>query len=161
MSKYKKNAVVPTGETEFQFKEGNINLHSEGYTWLVIFGPMAIYEGSGTIHSSGNYGFMVTVIDEKYTSSIDTNRFRIAIWDKDKGDALVYDNERGAAPGVIPTTELDKGNVALHQISVAAAATTEYPLVVIGNPPADLLERLTGTTNDKDNAVIFLPLITR
>lgn len=36
VSKYKKGSSIPTGNTEFQFKAGNLNFHSGVYDWLVI-----------------------------------------------------------------------------------------------------------------------------
>ena len=36
VSKYKKGASVPTGNTEFQFQAGGFNFHSEAYEWLVV-----------------------------------------------------------------------------------------------------------------------------
>jgi hypothetical protein len=41
--------------------------------------------------------------------------FRIKIWDKDNGDALVYDNEIGAGDNDGPTTVLGGGNIKIHQ----------------------------------------------
>ena len=36
VSKYKKGASLPTGNTEFQFKAGDLNFHSDEYDWLVL-----------------------------------------------------------------------------------------------------------------------------
>src|SRR6187431_2061149 len=38
VSKYQKGATVPTGNTEFQFQEGNLNFKSTNFQWLVIQG---------------------------------------------------------------------------------------------------------------------------
>src|SRR5207253_8535301 len=62
-SKYKAGANTPTGETEFQFQEGNLNFHSSTYSWLVVSGYMAQYKGTGTINGAGNYNFMLTARD--------------------------------------------------------------------------------------------------
>ena len=79
VSKYKKGAIVPTGETEFQFRVADLNFHSDTYQWLVIAGARAQYKGTGTINGKGNYGFMLTAIDEKLTLSTDVDLFRIKI----------------------------------------------------------------------------------
>ena len=63
VSKYQKGAKIPTGETEFQFKAGDLNFHSESYQWLVVAGAKAQYKGNGTINNLGSYGFMLTTID--------------------------------------------------------------------------------------------------
>ena len=39
VSKYQKGANVPTGNTEFQFKEANLNFKSTNYEWLVVQAP--------------------------------------------------------------------------------------------------------------------------
>ena len=83
VSKYKKGADVPTGNTEFQFKAGDLNFHSDSYDWLVVAGAKAMFKGTGTINGLGNYGFMLSAVDAAETPSTDTDLFRIKIWDKD------------------------------------------------------------------------------
>ncbi len=88
VSKYKKGATVPTGNTEFQFKAGDLNFHSSSYDFLVITmgGTNAQYKGSGTINGMGDYRFMLWAHDD----SPDT--FRIRIWWENSGENVVYDN---------------------------------------------------------------------
>jgi hypothetical protein len=65
VSRYKKGATVPTGDTEFQFQVANLSFKSKVYEWLVISGGFrAEYQGTGTINGAGNYGFILTAIDE-------------------------------------------------------------------------------------------------
>ena len=61
VSKYKKGANVPTGQTEFQFKAGDLNFHSSEYQWLVVNrdGTNAQFKGTGTINGTGEYKFML------------------------------------------------------------------------------------------------------
>ena len=115
VSKYKKGADVPTGETEFQFKAGSLNFHSDSYEWLVVAGHKAMYKGVGTINGAGNYGFMLSAIDEKLTPSTDVDLFRIKIWDKDDDDTIVYDNQMGAEDDADPTTAIGGGNIVIHK----------------------------------------------
>ena len=61
--------------------------------WLVIAGAKAKYKGIGTINGSGTYGFLLSGIDANLTPSIDVDLVRIKIWDKDNGDAVIYDNK--------------------------------------------------------------------
>ena len=111
VSKYKKGATVPTGQTEFQFKAGDLNFHSSSYEWLVVAGhDKAKYKGVGTINGTGNYGFMLTVTDNE--NSPDT--FRIKIWDIDNGDAIVYDNQMGVDDDAYDGTEIGGGNIKVH-----------------------------------------------
>lgn len=55
VSKYKMGKTTPIGTTEFQFKAGDINFHSDTYEWLVIAGAKAMYKGVGTINGAGNF----------------------------------------------------------------------------------------------------------
>jgi PKD repeat protein len=115
VSKYKKGATVPTGQTEFQFHAGDLNFHSTSYDWLVIAGAKAKYKGTGAINGAGNYGFMLTAIDEKLTPSTDVDMFRIKIWNKDNGDTIVYDNQLGDDDDVDPATALGEGSIVIHK----------------------------------------------
>jgi hypothetical protein len=41
--------------------------------------------------------------------------FRIKIWDKDDGDAVVYDNQMGADDDGYDGTEIGGGNIKVHK----------------------------------------------
>jgi hypothetical protein len=97
VSKYQKGQTVPTGNTEFQFKTGNINFKSTSYEWLVVAGSKAQFKGIGTINGEGTYKFMLTANDNPDT-------FRIKITD---GDNVVYDNK--------VDTDLGGGNIVIHK----------------------------------------------
>jgi PKD repeat protein len=84
VAKYKKGANVPDGNTEFQFKAGDLNFKSTSYEWLVVAGTNAKFKGVGTINGEGSYKFMITADDGS------PDKFRIQIWDA--GNGLVYDN---------------------------------------------------------------------
>ena len=96
VSKYKKGASIPTGNTEFQFRAGELNFHSSSYDWLVVTGSgYARYKGTGTINGAGEYEFMIWAGDG------DPDTFRIKIW-SDSGDgtgAVIYDNGMNQALG--------------------------------------------------------------
>ena len=80
----------------------------------MISGHKARYQGTGTINGGGNYGFSVTVIDEKLTPSTDVDLFRIKIWDKDNGDIVVYDNEMQEPDDSKETTQIGGGAIVVH-----------------------------------------------
>lgn len=89
VSKYKKGASVPTGNTEFNFRAGSLDFHSSSYQWLVVTGgSYAMFKGSGTINGSGDYRFMLWAGDGP------TDTFRIKIWTEDSSgtETVVYDN---------------------------------------------------------------------
>ena len=111
VSKYNKGANVPGGNTEFRFQAGDLNFHSDSYDWLVIAGQdKAKYKGVGTINGSGNYGFMLTAVDNGNSG----DAFRIKIWDKDASDAVVYDNKAGDDASYSGTV-IGGGNIKVHR----------------------------------------------
>jgi hypothetical protein len=104
VSKYQKGANVPSGNTEFQFKTGNLNFRSTSYEWLVVNqnGSNAQFKGSGTINGSGVYKFMLWAGD----GAPDT--FRIKIWSEGQygAEVVAYDNGFNQAVG--------GGSIAIH-----------------------------------------------
>jgi uncharacterized repeat protein (TIGR01451 family) len=93
VSKYKKGADTPTGQTEFQFQAGDLNFHSDSYEWLVVTGSdYARYKGNGAINGEGDYKFMLWAGDGTGTDGADT--FRIKIWAEDDAgnETVIYDN---------------------------------------------------------------------
>lgn len=98
VSKYKKGANVPDGNTEFQFKAGDLNFKSVSYEWLVVAGNKAQFKGEGTINGQGSYQFMINADDDN------PDTFRIQIW----GDnGIVYDNGSQQSLG--------GGNIVVHK----------------------------------------------
>lgn len=96
VSKYVQGATEPTGETQFRFKAGDLNFHSDSYEWLVVNqdGTNAQYKGRGTINGelapNGEfYGFMIWAGDGDISATADT--FRIRIWYEDEVDGTEYD----------------------------------------------------------------------
>jgi hypothetical protein len=113
-AKYQTNQNILTGQTEVQFRTGDFNFHSTGYDWLFITGAKAQFSGSGTVNDAGNYGFTVTVIDGSVSGGGGTDKFRIKVWDKNNGNAVVYDSQMGAPDNANPTTPLGGGNIVIH-----------------------------------------------
>lgn len=93
VSQYKKGASVSDGATEFQFKAGSLNFHSDSQDWLVVnqAGMNAQFKGTGTINDAGTYTFIIWAGD----GSPDT--FRIKIWVE--GGGVIYDNGVNQAIG--------------------------------------------------------------
>jgi hypothetical protein len=92
VSKYKKGATAPTGETEFLFQAGSFTFHSEAYQWLVVAGCKAQYKGTGAVNGVTGYGFLLTAVDGNRCSSKTADKFRIKVWD---ASGTVYDNVPG------------------------------------------------------------------
>jgi hypothetical protein len=114
VSKYQKGANVPTGNTEFQFKEGNLNFSSTSFSWLVISGTtQAQFKGTGTINGSGNYNFLVTIVDgDNFNGTKKPDGFRIKI--TDALGVVVYDNQMGADDTSTATTTISGGSIQIQ-----------------------------------------------
>ncbi|HLG16604.1 MAG TPA: PKD domain-containing protein [Blastocatellia bacterium] len=112
VSKYQPGASVPTGDTEFHFKAGNLKFKSASYEWLVVSGARAQYKGFGTINGVGDYRFMLTAIDGDQPGGTGLDKFRIRIWSD--GGGLVYDNQFSAPDSDDPTTVLGGGSIQIH-----------------------------------------------
>jgi len=117
VSRYKKGANVPDGQTEFKFHVANFNFNSTSYEWLVVAGRKAQYKGTGTINGAGNYGFLLTATDGDLKNGGDgIDKFRIKIWNMNAGDAIVYDNAFGASEDIDSANPqaLTGGSIVIH-----------------------------------------------
>ena len=104
VSKYQKGKTIPAGHSEFQFQAADLNFSSNSYEWLVVSGKSrAQFKGTGTINGEGEYGFLVSVIDE---SNNYIDKFRIKIWDKNNDDENVYDNKE--------EMEIEEGSIVIN-----------------------------------------------
>jgi hypothetical protein len=115
-SQYKKNANIPTGETEFNFQVGNFNFHSEAYNWLVVSGYKAQYKGTGSVNGVSGYDFTLTAYDGDITGGGGTDRFRIRIT-KNNGGNVVFDNKNGAPTDidVADPQAIAGGSIVIHK----------------------------------------------
>ncbi|UFH35209.1 MBG domain-containing protein [Flavobacterium acetivorans] len=167
VAKYKKGSALVDGNTEFQFNAANLNFKSSSHEamTLVISGAKATYKGVGTVNGSGNFGFMVSAIDGQITGGGGTDKFRIKIWDKNNGNALVYDNQNGAADNTDATTVLGGGSIVIHEVKkknakmevleakpeIVAFSITAYP-----NPSSQYFNlELAGISNEKVEVSVF------
>ena len=116
-SQYKKNATVPTGETEFNFQVGNFNFHASLYQWLVVSGYKSQYKGTGTVNGAGSYDFTLTAYDGDLMSQAGPDKFRIRITDNNNSNAVVFDNKYGT-PTDIDTADpqaIAGGSIVIHK----------------------------------------------
>ena len=115
VSRYKKGASAPTGQTQFQFQIGSFNFASATYEWLVVAGGRAQFKGRGTVNGEGDYGFLLTATDGDANGGRGTDRFRIKIWDRVSA-AIVYDNVAGAVDGFdsAVTQAIGGGSIVIH-----------------------------------------------
>jgi Bacterial Ig domain/PKD domain len=116
-SQYKKNANIPTGDTEFNFQLGGFNFHSTAYSWLVVNGFKAQYRGTGTVNGGGSYDFTLTAYDGDLTGGGGTDRFRIRVTDNNNSNRVVFDNRNGA-PTDMDTADpqaIAGGSIVIHK----------------------------------------------
>lgn len=115
-SKYQRGANVPTGNTEFKFRAGNLSFKSTEYEWLVVAGAKAQFKGSGTVNGGGNFGFMLSAVDGEINGGGGVDKFRIKIWDKTltSSNNIVYDNQMGAADDATASTAIAGGSIVIH-----------------------------------------------
>lgn len=107
VAKYRKGASTPVGSTEFQFQQGNLNLHSYGYDWLVVTGEdTAQLQGTATVNGEVAptgipYQFRLWARDG------DPDTFRIRVWwDVPAGEVTVFDSGTRALAG---------GSIVIHK----------------------------------------------
>ncbi len=124
-AKYQKGANVPDGNTQFQFKAGDLNFKSSSYEWLVVAGAHAKFKGEGVINGGGNFGFMLTAADSAMNGGSNADTFRIKIWNQENGDAIVYDNQMGAGDDANDGTLLGGGSIVIHSGKVTAASDAQ------------------------------------
>jgi hypothetical protein len=103
VSKYKKGATIPEGNTEFQFHAAGLNFKSTAYEWLVVAGTKAQFKGSGTINGAGDYTFQLFANDNTPGG---TDAFRIKIWETTTG-MMIFDNKSEQA--------ISGGSIVIHK----------------------------------------------
>jgi hypothetical protein len=110
VSKYKKGASIPDGQTEFQFQAGNLNFHSEAYEWLVVTGNKAQYRGTGRINGITGYRFLLTAYDQS------PDKFRIKIWRTSTND-VVFDSRMGQSDDIDDASPqgIAGGSIVIHK----------------------------------------------
>ncbi|TFV97904.1 HYR domain-containing protein, partial [Algoriphagus kandeliae] len=115
VAKYRKGSNRVDGNTEFQFKNGDLNFNSSSHEdmSLVIAGAKGIYKGTGKINGVEGYSFMVSAIDGALKESTESDKFRIKIWETISGNT-VYDNQLGSSDFADASTEISGGNIVIH-----------------------------------------------
>ncbi len=117
VSKYKKGSNVPEGETEFQFKAGDINFHSsvqDAGSLVISGGRKATYRGTGTVNGVSGYRFVLIAYDGDQPGGGGIDRFRIKIT---QGGSVIYDNRMGVSEDldIADPTALGGGSIVIHK----------------------------------------------
>lgn len=124
---YVGNNPLPSGVTAFILKSGSL-LSSTAFSFaslsnelLVVSGSQSTLTGTGKVNGSGNFGFMLTVLDG-HSSANTKDKLRIKIWDKANGNAVYYDSQMGAADDASPTAVVTGGVITVSKIGGSIAA---------------------------------------
>jgi len=99
----------PVGHVQFN-RDGSgfaVGLDSTEIQYLLIFGDWAIVTGTGTIDGGGEYGFLVSLLDQSKQGGDDA--FRVLIWDED--EEIIYDSQPDEDGIAMPTTVPTYGEV--------------------------------------------------
>ena len=107
-SKYT-NAKNPKGETEVNFKLGNLEFNALNYDYLVIAGNRAQFQGYGKLNGVPGYNFILTVVDGDMLGGDGVDKFRLKIWNKTTG-AIVFDTQMGTSDAADPTIPIGAGS---------------------------------------------------
>jgi hypothetical protein len=79
VSKYLPGRNTPSGNMEFQFKQGNLDFKSTSMDWLVVTGePRAKFHGSGTVNGSNVCAFEVDAWAGSFPGNIDAFGLKIS-----------------------------------------------------------------------------------
>jgi len=116
VSKYKKGSSIPEGQTEFQFKAGDLNFHSSAYDFgsLVVSNFKAQYKGTGTINGVAGFKFILTAYDGQIQGGGGIDKFRMKIIQISTG-LVVYDNGLGASDDIdVTPMAIGGGSIVIH-----------------------------------------------
>ena len=103
VSKYLPGKNTPSGNLEFQFKEGNLNFKSTDMDWLVVTGqPRAKFHGTGTVNGTNVCNFEVDAWAGSFTGNVDAFGLKISSC------------STGGDRYSLPATKLTKGNIIIH-----------------------------------------------
>lgn len=161
---YFKGATLPKGETQFEFKVGELEYNALNFDYLAIEGARAQFKGSGKIiGGQSGINFIMTVIDGALDGT-GVDKVRIKIYNKNTG-YVYYDNEPGLSEADDPTTRVGNGSqVVIKGASVqkgAAVTNTEslqepetLQLRVLPNPTRGSFNVFVESDNKRDRITL-------
>jgi hypothetical protein len=169
-SNYYKGATNPKGETQFDFRAGDLEFNALNFDYLVVNSPMAQFKGTGKIiGDQSGYNFIMTVIDGDAQNGGGVDKIRMKIYNKNTGQ-IMYDNMPGATSDAdVPTTVVCEGStirIADPIISASITSTTRqietvpgvtpFNVKVFPNPSQDQFSLyLENASNDKVHIVVY------
>ncbi len=130
----------PKGKIEFDLRPAKaasnqiMKFAAENFDLIFQVAGMRLVRGTGKLNDKGNYGVIFCVYDAKVTGA-KKDKVHLKIWNKDAGNAVVYDNQPGDPDFAIPTVMLASGNFSNPNGSINKDAdgldiiSTEYALL--------------------------------
>lgn len=146
---------TPQGNLHFHLRPARFSALS--FDWLVVTGDTAYAAGDGALNGTAGYQFVLSTVDDRRAGD-GVHRWRLQVWDSD--NALIYDNERGRDLYAAPIMLIERGNIHHHRTAAASTAVDDT-LLIVGQPPQALLDRLAAPAQLAPNNSIYLPLIGR
>jgi flagellar hook capping protein FlgD len=109
-TRYRKDDLIPTGSTSFQFKTSGMDFESTSADWFIVGFARGMYRGTGTINGIGSYRFLLSGVDGDDLSPVAVDKIRLKIVDAATG-TLIYDNQMGAPDTAMATYPISGGNI--------------------------------------------------
>jgi hypothetical protein len=161
---YFKGATLPKGESQFEFKVGELEFNALNFEYLAVDGARAQFRGTGKI-TGGQSGinFIMTVVDGALDGT-GIDKVRMKIFNKNTGQ-VYYDNEPGLSDAANPTTVVGAGSTVVIQSAPPARPTvatqavtvpevTDLQLKVLPNPTHNAFNAFVHSDNSKERITL-------
>jgi hypothetical protein len=135
---YYRNATLPKGETQFEFKVGDFEFNALNFEYLSINGATAQFKGSGKIiGGQSGINFVMTTVDGQLDGT-GVDKIKIRIYNKNTGQ-VYYDNEPGTSDAANPVTRVGPNSTVT--ISTSNIKTKDAPETIVTEPAQELYAR--------------------
>ena len=71
-------------------------------------------KGFGTINGQGDYGFLISAVDDNLNNGSGDDPFRIKIWEITSGQ-IFYDDQISVDDGTDPSKHISAGPIVIHK----------------------------------------------
>ena len=120
---YYKNATLPKGETQLNFKLGDFEFNALNFDYLVINKATAQFKGTGKIiGGQSGIGFTMTVTDGQIDGS-GTDKIGMKIYNKNNGQ-VYYENQPGVSEAALPVQAVGTNSTIVISGSNSITTTT-------------------------------------
>jgi hypothetical protein len=131
-SNFYKGAANPKGETQFDFRAGDLEFNALNFDYLVVNGAKAQFKGSGKMTTGlvvqAGIAFILTAIDGQLTGGGGADKIRMKIYNKSTGQ-VYYDNQPGTSDANDPVTAVTSGS-SIVIVNSTGTTTTQARIVL-------------------------------